>query len=381
MKKRASILQKVFGFVFFALCPFAVVDSAQAAPQKVFKIATVDNYQPCSDLVDKRYIGLSVELWRSVAEQLNIHYQMHALHTFSEAIEAAAAGEYDLVASCHNINEDRLGVVEYSIPYREDGMAILSRKSFNMESFLLYRIFSDRFLLGSLATLALFSIAGSIIVYKIDYGSLNIKDFSSEKRAQLMKTWTMFMVGEYGDRSSMTKGMPVIIFFFFIRLAVITSLVGTSVSEVFKAEKAKDSHYLSDSQIANIVKSGVAVASGTLQERWLDERIQAVDLSKVDKSRILRFDDEESELLAAMNTGKVDHILSEMTLLNTFRSSLDRPQDYFVSVENPIKEYQAFVFGAHLSEHDKKAINIALVRLRHLGEVNRLENIWQVHLY
>ena len=40
-----------------------------------------------------------------------------------------------------------------------------------------------------------------------------------------------------------------------------------------------------------------------------------------------------------------------------------------------------FVFGAHLSEHDKKSINIALARLRHLGEVNRLENIWQDHLY
>ena len=381
MKKRASILQKAFGFLFIALCPFAITDSIQAEPEKVLKVATVDNYQPCSDLVDNRYLGLSIELWRSVAEQLNIHYQMHTLHTFNEAIEAAAAGEYDLIVSCHNINEDRLKVVEYSIPYREDGMAILSRKSFNIEDFLLYRIISDRFLLVSLATLCLLSVAGSVIVYKIDFGNLNIRDFSAEKRAQLMKIWTMFMVGEYGDRSSMTKGMPVIILFFFIRLAVITSLVGSSVSEVFNAEKAKNSNYLSDAEIASIIREGIAISSGTLQERWLDERIKTLNLSKADKSKILRFKTEESDLLDAINTGKVDHILSEMTLLNTFRSSLERPQDYFVSVESPIKEYQAFVFGSSLSKQEKKDINITLVKLRQQGEINRLEGIWQDHLY
>ena len=63
MKKRASILQKAFGFLFIALCPFAITDSIQAEPEKVLKVATVDNYQPCSDLVDNRYLGLSVELW------------------------------------------------------------------------------------------------------------------------------------------------------------------------------------------------------------------------------------------------------------------------------------------------------------------------------
>ena len=163
---------------------------------------------------------------------------MHTLHTFNEAIEAAAAGEYDLIVSCHNINEDRLKVVEYSIPYREDGMAILSRKSFNIEDFLLYRIIQTDFCSSASRPLPI-KCCRIRIVYKIDFGNLNIRDFSAEKRAQLMKIWTMFMVSEYGDRSSMTKGMPVIIFFFFIRLAVITSLVGSSVSEVFNAEKPK----------------------------------------------------------------------------------------------------------------------------------------------
>lgn len=388
--KSASSLHKFFVFTFISLCPFLFVNSTQATQaneatqsefQKVFRVATVDNYQPCSDLVDGRYLGLSVDLWRHVAEKLNIHYQMYTVHTFSDAIEAAASGEYDLITSCHNITDERLRIVDFSIPYREDGLAILSRKAFNIEDFLLYRILSDKFLLGSLSLLAFLSVLGSLVIYKIDYGRLDIRDFCPDKRAQLMKTWTMFMVGEYGDRSSMTKGMPIIILFFFVRLAVITSLVGNSVSEVFKTEKAKDSHYLSDSQITSIVKSGVAVASGTLQERWLDERITSLTLTPRDKSRILRFDGEEVEALEALNTRKVDHILSELSLLNTFRSSLDRFQEYYISVENPIKEYQAFVFGSNLSQQNRKAINMALVRLRELGEINRLENVWQDHLY
>ena len=96
---------------------------------------------------------------------------------------------------------------------------------------------------------------------------------------RVFKIWTKFMVGEYGV-DSVNKGAVVVIVFFFMRLAVITSLVGTSVTEVFRTEKALDSNQVRDSQLKQIIQDGVAVQSGTVQEDWLNARIQKMHTIK-----------------------------------------------------------------------------------------------------
>ena len=43
--------------------------------------------------------------------------------------EAAEAGKFDLITSCFDLTEDRLMVVDFSVPYRTDQFGLLSRKS------------------------------------------------------------------------------------------------------------------------------------------------------------------------------------------------------------------------------------------------------------
>ena len=362
-------------------CSFFLATPARSQPDKIFRVGTVDNYLPCSDLVDGRYLGLSVDLWRTVAERLNIHYELKPIRTFNSGVELASNDQFDLIASCHNITKQRLELVEYSVPYREDGLAILSKKQYNfIDDFLLFRVLSDPFLLGSLAGLCFLSLVGSFIVYKFDRSHFLKQDSVHNPASRVFKIWTKFMVGEYGV-DSMNKGVVVVIIFFFMRLAVITSLVGTSVTEVFRTEKALDSNQVRDSQLKQIIQDGVAVQSGTVQEDWLNARIDKMQLDSTLKSKVLSFDAAESELVKALNSGKVSHLLSEVTLLNTFRTGLSDPDDYYISVEDPVKEFQAFVFGSNLPPHYKKSINMALAELINLGEVHRLENLWKGRLY
>ncbi|WP_269614451.1 hypothetical protein [Prochlorococcus marinus] len=41
-----------------------------AEEKRVLKVGTVDNYLPCSDLVDGNFEGLSVDMWRAIAEKI-----------------------------------------------------------------------------------------------------------------------------------------------------------------------------------------------------------------------------------------------------------------------------------------------------------------------
>ena len=60
----------LFPLTFFVLLPIS------AEEKRVLKVGTVDNYLPCSDLVDGNFEGLSVDMWRAIAEKNKIHYDL-----------------------------------------------------------------------------------------------------------------------------------------------------------------------------------------------------------------------------------------------------------------------------------------------------------------
>ena len=347
--------------------------AAMAEADRVFKVATVDNYLPCSDEVSGAFQGSSIDVWRSVAEQNNYHYDMSVIPTFSQGVEAAEAGKFDLITSCFDLTEDRLMVVDFSVPYRTDQFGLLSKKKFDFEKLFIFRLFEDKLLLYSILTLATLSLIGSLVVYKLEHGKIGIFDLNEDKRSQLFKTWTMFMVGEYGDRSSMERGMGVIILFFFVRLTVVTAVVGSSVSEIFKSTPADNFAELTTGEVKSLVDSGIVVQSGTAQEAWLDRRL---DEMGIDKSKVVRHGGEEKLFAADLESGRVSHILSEVSLLYKFKSMMKEPSDYFVSIKDPVIRKQAFLFGSDLDYETRRKVNVSLINLVHEGDVRRIEDSW-----
>ena len=380
MFKSRCILRLALGISLASIFPFTEPSPVQATNQKVLRVGTVDNYLPCSDNVDGRHIGLSVDLWRTIAERLKIHYEISTVPTFNSGVDLASRNKYDVIASCHNITKERLKKVEYSTPYRQDGLAVLSKKTFALSDILIFRILSDRYLIGSLISLCAICYIGSLVVHKANHPQTSGQDAESGNNKNLFKTFTKFLVGEYGVET-INKGVPVVILFFFLRLAFITTLVGSSVTEIFRSEKAVDSNKITNSQLIQMFKDGLAVQSGTVQELWLQDRIDKMQVSEALRAKIISINSAESELVDLLERGKVNHLLSETTLLNTFRSQLERPNDFYISVEDPVKEFQAFVFGRNLPRSYVKLINMSITDLVNKGEVNRLTEMWKDKVY
>ena len=288
------------------------------------------------------HVGLSVDLWRTIAERLKIHYEISTVPTFNSGVILQA--EINMMSFLSQHNERKTKKVEYSTPYRQDGLAVLSKKTFALSDILIFRILSDRYLIGSLISLCAICYIGSLVVHKANHPQTSGLDAESGNNKILFKTFTKFLVGEYGVET-INKGVPVVILFFFLRLAFITTLVGSSVTEIFRSEKAVDSNKITNSQLIQMFKDGLAVQSGTVQELWLQDRIDKMQVSEALRAKIISINSAESELVDLLERGKVNHLLSETTLLNTFRSQLERPNDFYISVEDPVEEFQAFVFG------------------------------------
>ena len=380
MYKSRCILRLALGISLASIFPFTEPSPVQATNQKVLRVGTVDNYLPCSDNVNGRHIGLSVDLWRTIAERLKIHYEISTVPTFNSGVDLASSNKYDVIASCHNITKERLKKVEYSTPYRQDGLAVLSKKRFNLSDVLIFRILSDRYLLGSLISLCIVCYMGSLIVHRANRPISSYKDAKSGKNENLFRTFTKFLVGEYGVET-IGKGVSVVILFFFLRLALITTLVSSSVTEIFKNEKPVDSNKITNSQLIDMFEDGLAVQSGTVQELWLQDRIEKMQVSDELRAKVVSIDSTESELVDLLDKGKVNHLLSETTLINNFRSQLNHPSDFYISVEDPVKDFQAFVYGPNLSKHYIQLINMSIADLVNNGEVNRLKEMWNNKFY
>ena len=358
----------LFPLTFFVLLPIS------AEEKRVLKVGTVDNYLPCSDLVDGNFEGLSVDMWRAIAEKNKMHYDLSIIPTFGQAVDDAASGKYDLIASCHKITADRLKKVTYAVPYTKGTLGFLSRKK--QSNLFIFDLFSDPIVLNSILILTAVSLTGSILLYKVEKGHLKVKDFSKQKRTTIMHKFTNFVIGAYGPLTIEKKGMWIVIFVAFSRLLIISTLVGSSASLIFKRDSPQNANDLSDESIRNIVYTGVTVNKATKMDDWLQNKVNQSDTIDSSKVKILRATRGEPELVSALKSGKVNHILSDIAVLNRILANIENQEDYVISVKNPNVTPQAFIFGANLEDNYRKSINITISEFIRSGKSRELGIIW-----
>ena len=290
----------IYYFLFIFISPLFLLNKNLLASENNLKIVgVVDNALPCSDFNDSSYIGLSLDFWREVAEKANIHYTTKTINSFNEGINEAEKGNVDLLVSCFDITTSRLRRIEYTIPYRQENNAFLSRKKDFLGQLVLLNILRNKVLIYSLALLAIFSLICSLIVYKWDNGRFDFLNFTAPRREKLIRSWTIFMVGVWTPlfRSSMTKEMMLILIFSFLRLAIVSTLLGTAASEIFITKKPIEINKIGNEQIVNLLYEGVGVPKGTAQDTWFSEKIASLKNFDTNKIKLVKTEKGEGGLL------------------------------------------------------------------------------------
>jgi polar amino acid transport system substrate-binding protein len=214
----------------------ATASATGAAPDsKVPKLRVgTKNAPPFSfQLPDGTWTGISIDLWRAIAENLNLEYEIHELE-LEKLIESTRKNEINIAVAAIGMTAQRNDIIEVSYPFFGTGlaMAVKSGESGGWWEFL-NRLFSKSFLRSAGFLFAILLITG-VLIWAAEHRR-NPRQFGGSAAAGIgagfwWSAVTMTTVG-YGDKSPITPlGRSLALVWMFISLFALAGLTGAMAS-------------------------------------------------------------------------------------------------------------------------------------------------------
>ena len=210
--------------------------------------------------------GVSVDLWRRVAEDLGWEYKFTPVSQMEAILSGLEQGRFDAAIGAITITPEREARVDFSYPAHRSGVAVALRKESGplaaISSYLTVAMDLGYLILGILALLLLL---GSII-WLVE----RPRRSETKPHESVVATWheglywavvTMTTVG-YGDKTPKTRlGQLVAIIWMLTSLALVSLLSASLVSRL-TAERVENSAIRTGSELSARKLAAVAQSSG-----------------------------------------------------------------------------------------------------------------------
>ena len=210
--------------------------------------------------------GVSVDLWRRVAEELGWEYKFTPVAQMEAILSGLEQGRFDAAIGAITITPEREARVDFSYPAHRSGVAVALRKETGplaaISSYLTVAMDLGYLILGILALLLLL---GSII-WLVE----RPRRSETKPHESIVATWheglywavvTMTTVG-YGDKTPKTPlGQLVAIIWMLTSLALVSLLSASLVSRL-TAERVENSAIRTESDLSARKLAAVAQSSG-----------------------------------------------------------------------------------------------------------------------
>jgi polar amino acid transport system substrate-binding protein len=100
---------------------------SQSAP--VLRVGLTDGSQPCNFREGGSWRGIAVDLWARIATEEGLPYVLETLPDTGSLLAAVERGDLDVAVGCLNVSPERLQRFRFSLPFQEEGQAVLVRRS------------------------------------------------------------------------------------------------------------------------------------------------------------------------------------------------------------------------------------------------------------
>ena len=216
--------------------------------------------------------GLSVDLWRRVAEELEWEYRLTPVSQMEAILSGLEEGRFDAAIGAITITPEREERVDFSYPTHRSGVAVALRKETGpLAAILSYgAAVADLgyLIVGILALLLLLGVVIWLIERPGRSGKLPPEDSVANLRDGLY--WavvTMTTVG-YGDKTPKTHLGRFVAVVWMLSSVALVSLVSASLVSRLTAERVENSSIRAESDLTGKKLAAVAQSSGA---EYLDE--------------------------------------------------------------------------------------------------------------
>ena len=344
------------------------------AEPRVLRVGVVDGSQPCSYREAGVWRGLAVDLWTQVAQRENLHYRLMPMSSIQSMLDATRLNELDVAVECINLSPNRLRKYQFSLPFQEDGQAVMvANDPFSLSRAFLAAMLSPSLLrMVALLTLLLF-VMSALVWWVEDYSSL-VKHGGKGPLHRFIKVFTIILTGE-GDAEIVdtSRGRAVLMAGYVVRNISSAVLVGFLTVELVQEAQGLASRRLSSFDELSVMRIGYK--SGTVSEELLKELgMQLPDSSHQSKPARVPIDSIRDSLLA-LKDGRVNGVLADELQLRYLQSHADSSGIIPVLAMSGIRpELQGFALSPKLNPETVKRINLSISQLKRNGLVQQLRN-------
>ena len=355
----------------------AIAGEATSWRDDIIKVGTVDDYLPCSDQIDQHFEGLSIDIWRRISERLNASYTIKAISSFDQAVTLAANGEFDLIASCHEITPERLQSIEYAIPYTTGGIIIASQQSQKPVITLVGKIIQNKIV--ARCSILLIAITG-LTAWTSSYFKKS-KNASRSKARRLAKVWTFLILNDGIDTivGSKVRDHITVLITSLVHTLLMGAIIGTTATIIFEDNVTKKTNELKNKELYQLLQQGLAVQEQTSNAHWLQKQMNNAGITQdIGTTPVYASNKQQLlDLIQGKRNQKPKHVVTNITTYKTLLKQAELEDDFELSYQMPSKTPQAFIFGSQIKQDLKKAINIEISKMNRIGLTEQIEQDWR----
>jgi polar amino acid transport system substrate-binding protein len=334
----------------------------------ILRVGVVDGAQPCSFRGEGVWKGLAVDVWTRVATEEKLPFILQEWPNPRALLAATRRQEVDVAVGCINLSPERLRTLSFSLPFQEDGLAVLALQT---------RLDLGKAFLRSLLGPSLLQLLGGFLLL---IGLLSLLTWTveghgrSEMTKRLGRTRSfarIFQILATGPGSNTivdtTRGHLLVLLAYLVRIVAASLLVGFLTIHVVEETRQRGPGSLRS--LEDLRGRRVAVRPGSISAALLEELnrgapgppIQAVSLPKV------------SGAIALLEEGRADAVLADDLQLSYAVANHPRGRSLPTLVLRGVRpESQGFAFSPGLDGETAKRIDLAISRLKRSGEVSSL---------
>lgn len=340
--------------------------AARAEP--VLRVGMVDGAPPCSYREAGVWRGLSVELWNRIASLERLPFVVSEWPSVRQLLEASRAGRLDVAVGCLNVSPERLTRYRFSLPFQEDGLAVLVVKS---------RLDLGRSFLAALLTPTLLQLLGgyllaiallSGITWRLEGYARPGRDGEPSAPRRFGLVFQVLATGPGSNTIvSTSRGHALVILAYLVRIVSASLLVGYLTVNV--AGEIQDRAVGRIRSVEDLRGLRVGVRGGTVSEALLQE------LNGMASARPVLIVPLGSlgEGLPQLEARRLDALMGDhLQLSYLLRTAESRGVVASLALEGIRPESQAFAFAPALPEASAERIDLAISRLKRSGVVSEL---------
>jgi polar amino acid transport system substrate-binding protein len=109
---------------FTGPCRAQTAENADASSQRVLVIGTKEAPPFAMKAADGSWQGISVDLWRHVADQLHLQYRFAEEPDVQRLIDGVAAGKFDVAVAALTVTAGRERILDFTQPFYATGLGI-----------------------------------------------------------------------------------------------------------------------------------------------------------------------------------------------------------------------------------------------------------------